>query len=250
MENEVLVKSKKKHKFLKVLFIIVVVIGIIVLALGFIFPGLLWNRDLGVDYSKADYDSILEKLSYIKDDAPSGDLSDYTYKYGEVKDVDVALTSSELTAFFNYNRPSSYPLKNVQVRVNSDGTIDAVGVANVDYFLNEFLASKYSKEEIESKIPLLGILPNNVNLSLKFSGMVTNNNSSIDLIDVRVQGISVPSSYINSSEAISAITTGADKVMDKFSEKTGSSFTSISAIDSAIKFIGKVPSSLERIKND
>lgn len=255
MENEEQIQNKpKKKKFLKKFFRGIIVFlafnAVLLLILGVIFPGLLWRKDLGVKYTKADYDSIMSKLSYMKDEAPKGDLSSYTYKYGALQDVDVIFTSSEITAFFNYNRPTEYPLNDVQIRVNNDGTIDAVAVADVDYFLNEFMSSKYSKDQINNSIPLLGILPNKVNLEIKFSGSVLDNKSNINLIDAKVQGVSVPKDYINTSEAISVITSGTDKIMDKFSSKTGSKFKSISVVDEAIKFIGSVPSSLERVKND
>jgi len=81
VETDVKTKSpKKKHRLLKTLGIIVIIIAIIVVSLGFVFPGLLWTKDLGVRYTEADYKSFMAKLEYIKDAVPTGDSKDgYTY---------------------------------------------------------------------------------------------------------------------------------------------------------------------------
>lgn len=243
------VKKKKKGKGLIKFLIFLLVLGGIVLSLGYIFPGLLWVKNLGVNYSSSDYNSIMEKLNYIKDTAPTGDNEDdYTYKYGELTEVNVEFTSEELTAFFNENRPSYYALKNVQIKINDDGSIEAVATANVDYFLNEVLDGEYSKEEINSHIPALGILPDNVNLYIKMSGSVTNNKSNISIDKVSVQGVTIPSVYINSNAAVNTINIAGDSIMSKYNEKTGSSFDSITISNNKINFKGSIPSSLERIE--
>ena len=244
------IPPKKKKKGLVKFITFLIVIGVIVLGLGFIFPGLLWQKSLGVTYTTEDYNSMLEKLNYIKDVAPtSGAEDDYTYVYGALKSVDVEFTSEELTAFFNENRPSYYALKNVQIRINDDGTIEASANANVDYFLDEVLGGEYSREQINQQIPALGILPSNVNLYLKFSGSVTDNKTIVDVNSASVQGIEIPSVYVNSSEAMNVLSSGCDNVMNTYSSKTGSTFDKISIDSGVVKFKGSVPSSLERIQN-
>ena len=244
------IPPKKKNSGLVKFITFLAIVGVIVLGLGFIFPGLLWQQSLGISYTTEDYNSILEKLSYIKDAAPTeGTESDYTYIYGSIKPVDVEFTSEELTAFFNENRPSYYALKNVQIRINNDGTIEASANANVDYFLDEVLGGEYSRYQINQQIPALGMLPSNVNLYLKFSGSVTDNKTTIDVSSASVQGIEIPSVYVNSSEAMSVLSSGCDNVMNTFSSKTGSTFNKISVEGGVIKFKGSVPSSLERIEN-
>lgn len=252
MENteEIKVSPKKKKKGLVKFITFLVIVGIIVLVLGFAFPGLLWQKSLGVTYTTEDYNSMLEKLSYIKDAAPTeGTESDYTYVYGALISVDVEFTSEELTAFFNEDRPSYYALKNVQIRINNDGTIEASANANVDYFLNEVLGGEYSRDQINEQIPALGMLPSNVNLYLKFSGSVTDNRSTVDVSSASVQGIEIPSVYVDSSEAMSVLSSGCDNVMNTYKSKTGSNFDKISIENGVVKFKGSVPSSLERIEN-
>ncbi len=249
-EEKVIEKPKKKKgKFLRKFIIFLVVVGIIAIALGFIFPGLIWVKDLGVTYTKADYQSFMNKLNILKDDAPtSGTADDYEYTYGELRDVEVEFTSEEITSFFNENRPSYYPLKNVQVKINDDGTIEASGTAYVDYFLNEVLGGKYSREQINKEIPALGILPSNVNFYLKFSGSVANNRSSVNINIVEVQGIAVPNNYVTSMEAKGTVETGLNNIMKDYNTKSGATFDRITVENSKIIFKGKVPSTLERTK--
>jgi len=240
-------KPKNKHRALKGLAIVLVIIAIIALGLGFLFPGLLWTKDLGVSYTKQDYDSFINKLDYVKDSTPTGNLRDtYIYSYGDVAAVDTQFTSAELTAFANYNRPSYFAVKNVQIRINKDRTVDASGSVNVDYVLKEILGGKFSREQIVKEIPALGILPSNVNLYLNVGGSVINNSASISLNSVAVQGITIPDSYTKSDEAISTVTTELNSLLSKSNTNTGSVIDKLLIEDEEIKLAGKFPTSLTR----
>lgn len=251
MENESVTtpKVKTKKKWYLKLLIFIGIIGIIILILGFVFPGLLWAKNLGIKYTKADYTSILNKLDYVKDETPTGNsIEDYEYKYEGLKDVEIEFTSEELTAFFNEDRPSYFPVKNVQIKINNDGTIEASGTADVDYFLNNVLSEKYSREQIKEEIPALGILPSKVNLYLKVSGSIEDNKSTLNMQNVSVQGIPLPSTIYDTNEAINTVSSGIDKLMSDFNSKTGSDFYKIFVENGKIKFNAKIISLLERTK--
>jgi hypothetical protein len=248
-ENNIVTQTKPKKKWLKRLIIFVIIVGIIIVVLGYLFPGLIWAKSLNVKYTKEDYASIMEKLDYIKDDVPIGvNIEEYEYKYGKLKNVNIEFTSEELTAFFNEERPSYFPVKNVQILINENGTIEAVATANVDYFLNNVMTGKYSRKEISKEMPALGILPNNVNLYLKVEGSITNNKSTLGIDSVAVQGIPLGDNITKSNEAINTVTEAIDKLMSDFNAKTGSDFYKIYVENGRIKFQAKVISSLERIK--
>ncbi len=240
---------KKKHKLIKTLGIVLIVMTIIVLVLGFLFPGLLWTKDLGIKYTDADYQSVLAKLDYIKDAIPTGDSrDDYAYTYGKTTNIETEFTSAEITAFINTDRPSYYAVKNVQVRINSDGTIDASGIVNVDYFLSEVLSGKFSREQIVKEIPALGFLPGSVNLALNFDGGIINNKASGSINSAEVQGIPIPTEYVNSDEAISTVTGGLNDMLTKNSSKSGSVFEKLAVENEKIVLKGQFPSSLNRVK--
>lgn len=106
-------KKSKKKIILITVFAIIILLGI---ATWVIVSKLLNPKDLGVKASKEAYESALSKLNYVKDPDVSGSK--------EPKKVDVKLTSEELTSFFSFERPSSYPLKKVQIKVNENDTVD------------------------------------------------------------------------------------------------------------------------------
>lgn len=242
------VKSpKKKHQLLKTLGIIAVVITIIILSLGFIFPGLLWTKDLGVRYTESDYKSFMTKLNYIKDAAPTGNSKEnYVYTYGKTKNISTEFTSAEITAFINTGRPSYFAVKNVQVRINKDGTVDASGIVNVDYFLGEVLTGKFSREQIVKEIPALGFLPGNVNMALNINGGIANNKASGSINSAEVQGIPIPTEYINSDEAVSTVTGGLNNILSKNSSESGSVFEKLAVENESLVLKGKFASSLTR----
>ncbi|NLV90320.1 MAG: hypothetical protein GX032_02500 [Tenericutes bacterium] len=116
------------------------------------------------------------------------------------------------------------------------------------YFLNNVLSEKYSKEQIKEEIPALGILPSKVNLYLKVSGSIEDNKSTLNMQNVSVQGIPLPSTIYDTNEAISTISSGIDKLMSDFNFKTGSDFYKIFVENGKIKFNAKIISLLERTK--
>lgn len=239
------IKARGKRALLRGLLIFLVIVSVIVLSLGVAFPGLLWSRNLGVKYSQADYESVMNKLNYTKDETLStGETGQYEYVYSEVSNIDVELTSGELTAFFNEGRPSNFPLKNVQIKINDDNTIEATVTTNVDYALKEFLGNRYTREQIKQEIAGLDILPENVNLYLKFNGFIINNLSNINLILATVQGIYVPDEYVKSSEVKDAIAEGLNQIMNKFNNESGASFDSVTIEGSRVLFKGKLPATL------
>lgn len=105
---------------------------------AFFIPGLFRPHDLGIKTSEQGYASTLQKLNLTKDKAPEkGVAEDYKYVYGTPKAVDGAQSSKEITSFLNVNRPHYYALKNA--------------------------------------LPMLGLLPNNVNVYFKFGGEIKSN---------------------------------------------------------------------------
>jgi hypothetical protein len=233
--------EKKIMNLLKKLFIFIIVIGFMLVALGCLFPGLLWTKSLGVKYTEADYKKVMEKLGYSLDT----NLVTESYTYGPPTAIDTKFTSEEITALINKNESEYYAIKNAQVKLNDDGTIEIVGSANTDYFLNEILGGKYTKEEVSSMLPIPGLLPSAVNIYLNLNGSVTNNKTNISINSVSVQGVEIPSSITNSYESINSVTEGLDNIILKCNNESGSSFDEIKVENGKLVFKGKIPSLLE-----
>lgn len=233
------------HKLIRFLIIFVLIIIVGIISLNYFVPGLLTTRNLGVKYSTEDYESAVAKLSTIKDLLPTlSTQTEATYTFGMPAVFDIKLTSAEITAFLNTDKSTEFAAKNCQVLINEDNTIEASGAINVDYFLSEILNNKISRDQIVKEIPALGILPDSVNLYVDFSGSIINNQSSALINSVAVQGITIPSEFINSKEAIDTLTSGVNAFIAKNNNVTGSSIDKLAAEGGSVVLIGKFPTSV------
>lgn len=246
--NAVHKQSKKKKGCLIGMLSFLGVIGIILICIAIFLPGFFGPKDLGIKTSKAAYESAIAKMNYQKDAAPSsGVAEDYTYTYGELKEIKTGLTSEELTSFFNYNRPKYYALKKVQIRMNPDNTVEFSGAVDTDYFLNKVLGGKYSEQEIAKAFPLIKAIPGSVNVYAQFSGEISGNKAvSFAFSDIEVMGIGLPSSLYDTESAKTEISNLLDNFLTKTTEKTGGSYESVKVENGELTINGKLPSSLKR----
>lgn len=234
-------KAKRKRKLLKFIIGLIIVIAATTITANFALPGFITAKDLGVRYSSSDYDSAAAKLSTVKELLTN--LSNLSgYNYGTTKNIDITLNSAEITAFINTGNTVKYAVNNYQVLINPDGTIETSGSVNVDFFLREILNNKVSREQIVKEIPALALLPSNVNLYMKFNGEITANKSSASIKDVAVQGITIPTKYVNTNEATSTFTNGIDSFLAKNNPISGTSIDSLTTKDGLVNLRAKVPS--------
>jgi hypothetical protein len=239
-------KPKKKHGCLTAFLIVLAVIVIGGAAVYLLLPGLSRPVDLGIRSSREAYDSAMEKLEITKDKSPvSGTADDYTITYGAPHDVDTSLTSEELTSFFNENRPPYYAVQNVQVRVNDDGSVEASATLDTGYVFNQMLGGQYSKKDAQSALPMLGLIPEKVNIYFKVQGGVRDNQiEELSVDTVSVMGIQIPQSLIGDN--MSFITNTLDSYIANECGSVGAYISSIEAGNGIIDIKGSVPSSVER----
>ena len=226
-------------KFLKWLIIFVIIIAIIVLILGIIFPGLLWKKDLGIKYTDEDYASMQNKIDTINainianKQKTEEKLASEEINASKQK-IEEEFTSKEITAYLNKKNTASLGLKDIQVKINSDNTISIAGTTNIDSLLKDVLNDKYSKKQLEEKIPALSYAPQNINVELNFEGSVKDNKSNIEVNKIAVQGIELPSSIIDYNDVKSAIVKEIDKSIEKYSNSSGAKVGSISVENNKI----------------
>ncbi len=267
-------RRKKRHGCLIAFLVILALLVAGAVAVYFLLPGLFRPVDLGVHYTERDYESVLEKLGYEKDEAPqSGTRQDYKYEYGPVVPVETRLSAAEVTAFFNLNRPSYFPLKDVQIRIGtqpemgiggwsywaalslgslpatSDLPIEVSANVDRDYALDSLL-SEYSREEIQEALASIGILdliPERVNGYAKVSGRIENNKVvDLRLYAASVMGVAVPADIVRSADAHTIVAGLIDKLLENYHEESGAVFVTIRAENGEILLEGELPSSLTR----
>lgn len=242
-------KVKKKHGCLTALFVVLGIIIAAAVAVYILVPGLLRPYDLAVKSSPEAYQSALAKLQMSKDIAPTeGEADDYVVVYGPYQSVSTALTSEEVTSFFNENRPDYFAVKNVQVRINEDGSIEASANIDVNYIFNKILNGQYTREDAQSALPMLGLLPNNVNFYFKvYGGVVDNQVQGLYIDEVSVMGITIPENLVSSQTAMSFVTTTLNGYIARTNAESGASYDLIQVNGGSLDFVGDIPSSVSRI---
>lgn len=136
--------------FIKIIFFLI--------ALSIVVPVLLFQyffnsgpRDLGVKFTEAD-----RAIAYANNGVesliitPSAD-NKTGIKYEGKKDIKTSFTSAEITALNNSVKWVNYPVSNVQIKINPDGTGEASGILDIKKILN-WVSFTHPIAEIESKV--------------------------------------------------------------------------------------------------
>lgn len=114
--------NKALKNILIILSIIILTIIITLIALG-VMPGISQSKDLGVKYTQQDLDNYYQKANYQVKELPAG--SKPSIRFTGSQQVNVAWTDEELTARMNNDKWINHPAKNVQIKINADGTVQA-----------------------------------------------------------------------------------------------------------------------------
>lgn len=154
-------------------------------------------RDLGVKATSADLDSVNRQnsITYQKltDNSPSSIL------YSGQKDISVSLTSSEITALANSPKWKYYPVKDVQIKINPDGSGEVSGILFLDrlpgYLETAGLSSELAKVAADS-LHLKGNPP----FYLKGMVTVTDNQITLNIQKVEIGRVSIPQKFITDNQ--------------------------------------------------
>lgn len=194
------------------------------------------------------YESALSKLKFKTDAAPTkGKAEDYNNIYGEVNKIDTKLTEQELTALSNYNRPSYNAVKNVQIQINSDNTVNFSADIDKQYFIDDILNKSNDSNNIVESFPLLIFMPDEVNVTCTMSFEIEENKTSdFNVTNATVMGIGIPESMYSTPEMKTQIMTSLDSYLAENTEKTGTYFDTIKIQDGNLIVKGDIPSSLTR----
>ncbi len=192
------------------------------------------------------YESALGKLKFKTDAAPkTGKAEDYNNIYGAVNKIDTTLTEQELTALSNYNRPSYNAVKNVQIQINPDNTINFSADIDKQYFIDDMLNN--NSNNMEQSFPLLIFMPNTVKVTCTMSAEIEDNKTSdFNITSATIMGIGIPKSMYSTTEMKTQMITSLDSYLAENTEKTGTYFDTIKIQDGELIVKGDIPSSLTR----
>ncbi|MEI6144442.1 MAG: hypothetical protein WCP91_02495 [Candidatus Berkelbacteria bacterium] len=186
-------------KFLIVLACIVVVLVLAAGYFGFI-PGVSdvmganKARDLGVKYTDADLQKGRE-LTGVDLQNLSGDTK--TLEFSGGKSISGEYSSSVITAMISNAKYKYYPLSNTQIKINSDGTLEAAGNFDIDKALKWSADlggdTSFSREVVNYN----SYVSNNPSFYLKGKMSVVDNQITLNISSAQISRFSAPASVIN-----------------------------------------------------
>lgn len=237
---------KKSLTFFLVFVVLVAVGGVLVLGyFGIIpMPGDFFNvtkpKDLGVTYTKEDYDEFMEKTEsqvLSLDKAPEELQTGPGIVFTSPKPYDMSFTNSEISARINYSNWSSMPVENVQVKFSDGGIIEVSGNLITSKLKN--IASiagygGYSEENVDKGLNWIEKLGSNPAFYLKAKTEITNNELNLDTESIEINRLGLPADQANK-----ALTIAAETIIKSV---TGLDTEKLTITENAYNFKGNAPS--------
>jgi hypothetical protein len=228
-------------KFLGSILVILLIIALAGLSVAGLVPGLsslvgASPKNFGITVTQADSISAQNKVGTEIISAPKGTTDDNGFKLEGKKDAEFSMDSKELTALNNNRAWKNYPLKNVQTRINADGSVESSGVIVVKKGIPYAMGLGYSETDIKNAMNKYNLPTVEVPFYLKGVGSVTNDKVKIDVSAIKIGAISVPQGIANS------VASEAEKILDDVIRKNSQSFhcESLTFTDGKMNFKGQV----------
>lgn len=237
---------KKSLTFFLVFVVLVAVGGVLVLGyFGIIpMPGDLFNvtkpKDLGVTYTKEDYDEFMEKTEsqvLSLDKAPEELQTGPGIVFTSPKPYDMSFTNSEISARINYSNWSSMPVENVQVKFSDGGIIEVSGnliTSKLKNFASIAGYGGYSEENVDKGLNWIEKLGSNPAFYLKAKTEITNNELNLDTESIEINRLGLPADQANK-----ALTIATETIVKSV---TGLDTEKLTITENAYNFKGNAPS--------
>jgi len=237
---------KKSLTFFLVFVVLVAVGGVLVLGyFGIIpMPGDFFNvtkpKDLGVTYTKEDYDEFMEKTEsqvLSLDKAPEELQTGPGIVFTSPKPYDMSFTNSEISARINYSNWSSMPVENVQVKFSDGGIIEVSGnliTSKLKNFASIAGYGGYSEENVDKGLNWIEKLGSNPAFYLKAKTEITNNELNLDTESIEINRLGLPADQANK-----ALTIATETIVKSV---TGLDTEKLTITENAYNFKGNAPS--------
>jgi hypothetical protein len=196
----------------KLKYVLLVVFVLILASVSWVYASfsLFGPKDLGVEYTHADYVSALEKtgimveyegmtgeeLEEYKKNAEKKSIHDYNFEFSEYERKEFTLTAEESTALLNEIAPGFWWFDNLQVKALPDGTMEGSSTADIKRLKTDL----YSDVAGDVPIPL----PDSLNIYSKGRISITNNQLNGDPEAFSLGAVSLPDKYME-DESVSVM---------------------------------------------
>ena len=238
-------------KFVKLLFLLIilaVLASVIYLSyLGFIpiissFMGANKPKDLGVKYTKANYDSYVQKAQTEITLVSAGSDPGKSVKYSGQKTLSEIFSQEDISARLNYANWKYMPVTNTQVRINNDGTVEFsanVIMNQIPGFVAYTGLGKYSLEDLNKGLKYINLLKVNPPIYVKFKAGTTDNKVDLDVQKIEIGKFSLPLDQLDVDSTLKQITENV------FTKTAGLTVKSADFSKGLMKFEGTVPERME-----
>ncbi|KKQ91656.1 MAG: hypothetical protein UU16_C0021G0026 [Candidatus Woesebacteria bacterium GW2011_GWA2_40_7] len=228
-------------KLLKILFGLLLLFVILVIgALAYIgiVPGLAKTVDLGAKNDPA-LVAAFELAHGMKNEVPGGVISaGRLAEFSGQTNLDSVLSANEITSILAYwkKRNPAFPIRNVQVRFNSDGTGEISGILEIRTAINIAKDLDYNDEDIEKGKKYAQYTFGDIPFYVKGIGNVSNNQVALFPTNFRLGKVEVPQSIIK--EAIPVI---EDAIERRIGQVNGANIQSLDFTKGTLHIVATLP---------
>ena len=194
------------------------------------------QHDLGITVSQAETTAAINKVGTQIVALPADTPAEMGFRLEGSRKADFTMDSQELSAHSN-NRPwKNYPLKNVQIKIHDDGTIESSAILVIDKAMPYAMGLGYSEAQIRDAMAKYAIPPISVPIYIKGKGSVLANRTSVAAETVKLGNVTIPTDIVQQANA------AAEVVLDDLITRNKQSFNceSLSFQDGKMRFKGTV----------
>ena len=235
-------------KFLKGLAItigaLVIVVVLVLGYLGFV-PGVSnifgsnKPRDLGVTYTAADYASAHARNGTTHTVLPAGSVPNIIFSGSHP--VNTVYTQAEINALINNRQWSNYPLKNCQLKINPDNTVEFSGTLITDRLKGYETALNLG--DMSAILDYLKYLPGDPAFYAKGTVEVENGQVvNTDITEFKLGNITLTNQVQDNLQGIT------NDVYSEIAAYPGFSITTLKFSNGEVQFVGTLPDSARTIQ--
>jgi hypothetical protein len=195
-------------------------------------------RDLGVKYTEKQYaDYVVNAKTQIVT-TKEAVLPENSLIYSGKVDLTQSFTQEEIAARLNYAKWKYMPVKNVQIRINNDGSVEFSGVVVYDRlsgFIDREGAGQYSKTDVEKGLNYIKLLGRDFPVYAKFKASISNNQLTETIQTIEVGRFSIPLKQVNADNVVTSV---SQSIMNKV---PGFYVKSVTFENGKMNFEGSVP---------
>lgn len=195
------------------------------------------QKDLGINVTVEESAAAQAKDGTQIVALPPGSTASEDFRLEGKREVDFTFDSQELSAHSNNRAWKNYPVKNVQIRINPDGSIESSAILMVSKFMPYAMGLGYSESQIREAMDKYKIPPVEVPVYIKGMGSVINDQVNVDAQKVRLGAVEIPGNIV------SLANTEAEVVLEDIISKNSHSFhaESVTFSDGNMHFVGQLP---------